>query len=483
MKIELELDYKTILRNSARPVHLVAKLTAPDQPLTQRARPTAFTVVLDRSGSMGGAPIEHAKRAARELIKNLRPEDYFSLVVFDSSAQVVIPLERPVNRFAWYQTIDQIQAGASTNLMAGWLLGRDELMKAPKTTGGIAPIRKILLLTDGHLNAGITEPDHVEVLTRAGLEKDEIRTSCLGFGDGYNEKILAAMSKVGHGQLHDADSPEKFPIILADELDGLQKITVQNLRLRIQPKMFCNAWKQYGDYPQVQLPDGRIEVALGDLVSGEKRYVVLMLEVLPLPLLPDGTLPASLEGEELVGLEFAYTSITEEGTDLRLESRTSSHLVRIQGTQNEADVVQNVELIAVIANQQAADAVRKAAEALAGGADAETALQHLSNAKFVLKACPAPELASEAAALLDEHEQKIRSQEMDSRARKSMLYEARYYGQTSSARLYTGPRQKSEFTKKQTVEEQLNEKPSTDISKSSGEQRLDSGNDGNTNAT
>jgi hypothetical protein len=97
-----------------------------------------------------------------------------------------------------------------------------------------------------------------------------------------------------------------------------------------------------------------------------------------------------------------------------------------------------VELIAVIANQQAADAVRKAAEALAGGADAETALEHLSEAKIALKACPAPQLTSEAAALLDEHEQKIRSQEMDSRARKSMLYEARYYGQTSSARLYTG---------------------------------------------
>jgi hypothetical protein len=57
-----------------------------------------------------------------------------------------------------------------------------------------------------------------------------------------------------------------------------------------------------------------------------------------------------------------------------------------------------------------------------------------------------------------------------------MRYEARYYGQTSSARLYTGSRQKSEFTKKPTVDEQLNEKPSTDLSKSSGEQQLDSEN-------
>ena len=136
------------------------------------------------------------------------------------------------------------------------------------------------------------------------------------------------------------------------------------------------------------------------------------------PLLPDGSLPTSLEGEELAGLEFAYTSITEEGTNLRLESRTSSHLVRIQGTQNPADVVQNVELIAVIANQQAADAMRKAAEALAGGADADAVIQHFASAKEFLSCCAAPELTAEAAALLDEHEQKIRSQEIDSRARK-----------------------------------------------------------------
>src|SRR5260370_41760550 len=103
MNIELQRDNKTILRNSSRPVHLVARLSAPTQPLTQRARPTAFTVGLDRSGSIGGAPIEHAKQACREEIKNRRTDVYFSLVVFDSSAHVVIPLDRPVTRYGSYE--------------------------------------------------------------------------------------------------------------------------------------------------------------------------------------------------------------------------------------------------------------------------------------------------------------------------------------------------------------------------------------------
>jgi hypothetical protein len=125
----------------------------------------------------------------------------------------------------------------------------------------------------------------------------------------------------------------------------------------------------------------------------------------------------------------------------------------------------------VIANQHAADAVRKAAEALANGGDNEAALEHFMSAKQFLVECAAPELTSEATALLDEQEQKIRSQQMDSRARKNMRYEARYYGQTSSVRLYTGSGKKPGFTKKPTVDEQLNEKPATETSESSGEEQ------------
>jgi hypothetical protein len=144
--------------------------------------------------------------------------------------------------------------------------------------------------------------------------------------------------------LHDADSAEQFPATLAYELEGLQKITVQNVRLRIESKLFCHSWSQYGDYPAITLPDGRVETALGDLVSEERRYFVLLTEVLPLPLLPDGEVPASLEGEELLGIEFSWTAIG----DTEIKSWTSKHLVRIQGTQNPQDIVRNQEVIAVI---------------------------------------------------------------------------------------------------------------------------------------
>jgi len=433
MNIDLNLDYQTILRNEPRPVHLVANLCAPKLEAHARPRSASFAIVLDRSGSMAGEPLRMAREACAAVVRNLRPDDLFTLVVFDDSAQVVIPLQKPVDRPEMIAAIERIADGGSTNLMAGWLLGRDELLKA-----GAECDRKILVLTDGHLNQGITEPDRVEALTRSGFGKDGIRTACLGFGDAYNEEILEAMSTVGHGQLHDADSAEKFPAILAHELDGLQKITVQNVRLRIESKLFCHSWSQYGDYPAITLPDGRVEIALGDLVSEERRDFVLLAEVLPLPLLPGGELPTSLEGEELLGLEFLWTAIA----DTEIKSCTSTHLVRIQGTQNPQDVVLNQEVIAVIANQIAGKAAREAA-AKAREGNFEQAAHSVRAAAAAVKSFGAGEFAKDAQSLLDESLQKISSRHLTARDLKNLVYESRHRTRSSSHTLYTGSRKRA----------------------------------------
>jgi Ca-activated chloride channel family protein len=111
---------------------------------------------------MAGEPLRLAREACAAVVRNLRPDDMFTLVVFDNSAQVVIPLQKPLDRHEMIAAIEQIGDRGSTNLMAGWLLGRDELLKV-----GAECDKKILVLTDGHLNQGITEPDRVEALTRS----------------------------------------------------------------------------------------------------------------------------------------------------------------------------------------------------------------------------------------------------------------------------------------------------------------------------
>src|SRR5512138_3510975 len=92
MKINTSLDYEVILANRFCPVHFALEFEAPNF-TPARPRPAAFCLVLDRIGSMDGAPLEKAKQAARLAVRNLRPEHTFSLVVFDDHAQVLVPAQ------------------------------------------------------------------------------------------------------------------------------------------------------------------------------------------------------------------------------------------------------------------------------------------------------------------------------------------------------------------------------------------------------
>ena len=342
MKTNCHLDYESILHGRAEVVHLAISFRAEKQ-LSGRSQPFAFGLVIDNSGSMGGHPLEQAKAAAKMVLSNLREDDLVALVVFSESARTIIPLQTGKNRAALHAQIDAIQPEGSTNLMAGWMLGRDELEKSP---GGIP--RKLLLLTDGHLNAGITELGQIVPLITDATKNRQIRTSCLGFGDHYNEDLLATIATVGTGAMHDATEPEAFQKIFMLELESLLALSVQNLRVRVRKLQYCDRFGVVSSYTVLERPEGVFEITIGDLVSDEERVLVLVLEVLPLPLMGDGLPVASLEGEALLDLEIAYDEITEEGVHSRAEQRT----IRISAVQNPADVVRNGQAVRWVAIQE-----------------------------------------------------------------------------------------------------------------------------------
>ena len=153
---------------------------------------------------MRGQPLEKAKQAALLAVRNLRPEDNFAFVTFSNQAQVVLPLQPAPKKEDFMRTIERIGATGSTNLTGGWMLGRDEMKKAP-----VEASRRLLLLSDGLLNVGIIAPETVRQVVVAGLQQDGIRTSCLGFGAKYNEDLMTTMAQVSGGQFYDADSPRE----------------------------------------------------------------------------------------------------------------------------------------------------------------------------------------------------------------------------------------------------------------------------------
>jgi Ca-activated chloride channel family protein len=91
MNVKALLDVDMVALEAADKVTLMLDLTAPANP-AQSTRPgQAIQVVLDRSGSMEGQPLDAAKGSLLKLVSRLAPQDAFGLVAFDDSALVIVP--------------------------------------------------------------------------------------------------------------------------------------------------------------------------------------------------------------------------------------------------------------------------------------------------------------------------------------------------------------------------------------------------------
>ena len=436
MKIIPQLDYQAILANQARPIHFALQLQAPEL-VHPRPKPAAFAIVLDRSGSMAGLPLQHAKDATKLAIRNLRKEDSFALAVFESSAQVIIPMQSAANKSTFLPLVDKILEAGSTNLTGGWMLGRDELAKSPPEAS-----RRLLLLSDGLLNMGIVEPQQVRQIVATGLEHNGVRTSCLGFGPNYNEDLMAELARVTGGQFYDADSPEKLPGIFAAELEGLQKLVIQNLRVRVRRLDFCESYQALGNYPAVSLPDGRTEFSVGDLMSEEERILCFALEVLPLPCVA-GAPVISLEGEQLLEVEVAYDEIGET----EIASRVSKQIIRVQATQNPAEVKLNGQVVSWVAMQRAGQVLDEVTARMDTGR-LDEAVQSLTHALETLKAYGPPEQTGPALLQLQQLLERLQRGEWDMGTRKSSRYLSSSYRKMSSTEMWTHPQMPPGFKKK-----------------------------------
>lgn len=74
-------------------VDVLVRIQAPDAPTGHGAQrpPQALALVIDRSGSMSGRPLEEAKRCAEYVLGKLRPSDAVALVKFDNRVQRLGP--------------------------------------------------------------------------------------------------------------------------------------------------------------------------------------------------------------------------------------------------------------------------------------------------------------------------------------------------------------------------------------------------------
>jgi Ca-activated chloride channel family protein len=406
----LRLDHELLAVEQEHRVHCMLDLTAPPAPGSADRPPLHLAVVIDRSGSMHGPKLETAKRCASFLVRKLRHDDVISIVVYDDQVHLVHGLA-PVgsDRATIEHAIMAIVSGGSTNLSGGWLKGAEQLRGVP---GGTGP-KKVLLLSDGQANQGITDAAELAAMAKVAAD-DGIGTTTIGFGDGFDEDLMTAMADAGGGNAYFAAGVDEAAGIFAQEFEDLVRVIAQNMSIEIRPTADVDVVEVLNDYPHVGVVGG-VQIQLGDAYGDERRRVVFSLHVPRLEMLG----PVSLA--ELV---VRYVSVGEEIAAHELHVPVLVNLVSADEAAAAGPDAEVIEEIVVLKSARAQEQARSLAER--GRYDEAGSLLQ-ERAKDLRTLAPASGRAEELLAQADEMESFGRSMQQgvfDAMQSKQMRYSA-----------------------------------------------------------
>jgi len=165
----------------------------------------SVTFLVDRSGSMGGGPMDSAIRAVRGALRALGPEDRFNVIAFDNALEALASAPVPFD--------DDTLAAADTFISGIHARGGTDASMAleaalePKlNTSSVAValktapkpdqtyrLRILVFMTDGDVASA------AKVIATAGPKLVDTRVHVLGIGDAVNHNMLAEIATLGGG--------------------------------------------------------------------------------------------------------------------------------------------------------------------------------------------------------------------------------------------------------------------------------------------
>ncbi len=327
-------------------VEVLVRIQAPDAPAGHGAQrpPQALALVIDRSGSMSGRPLEEAKRCAEYVLGKLRPSDAVSLVKFDNRVQRLWPAAALGDGAPQRAAIAGIHAGGNTNLHGGWKEGTDTL-----TDVAGQGLKRVILLSDGQANEGVTDAAEIAAQCAAWAAKG-ITTSTYGLGNSFNEELMVAMARAGGGNHYYGDTADDLMEPFQQELELLGNLCLRDMRLAVTVP------DGFGVEMVNQLPSTDAGWRLPDLAWGAEAWAVMRVTV------PTGALPPV--GQLCTVLRVAVTGQSLEGDAVSLErAGLSLPVMNIGAFDNLADDELVTRRLVELAAAEALMGMRSAAAA------------------------------------------------------------------------------------------------------------------------
>ncbi len=273
LSISASLDNSYKLTGSQEATYLLVNFKAGQMKKQQDRIPLNICMVIDKSGSMESEnKLENVKKAALFVIDNLKPTDFFSVITYDTHVYSTIPAARVYNKTELRAIMERIVTGSSTNLSGGMMEGYAQVLKNFKS----GMVNRVLLLSDGLANAGITNPLQ---LKKIATEKNNqgLTLSTFGVGTDFNEDLMTTLAEFGGGNYYFISNPDDISTIFSQELLGLLSVVAQNVEIDFQPAPTVQLVQTFGY--QAQQTGNQITVKLNDIFSEEEKTVLFKLKV------------------------------------------------------------------------------------------------------------------------------------------------------------------------------------------------------------
>ncbi len=264
--------------------------------------PSNLVFLVDVSGSMNQPDkLPLLKAGMKLLVDQLGENDRVAIVVYAASEGLVLPSTSCSQKEKVLSSLEELQAGGSTNGGRGIQLAYDIAVQN-FIKGGT---NRVILATDGDFNVGVTEGPDLDRLIEAKRES-KVFLSVLGFGQGnVKHDKLENLADKGNGQYSYIDTIKEARKVLIDQGTGTLVTIAKDVKIQVKfnPAKavsyrligYENRVLQAQDFANDKKDAGEI---------GAGHCVTALYEVVPPPGQPGE--PGDKVGQELLNVDLRY---------------------------------------------------------------------------------------------------------------------------------------------------------------------------------
>lgn len=235
-------------------------------------RPLNLALVIDKSGSMlAEDKMNRVKASLERFVSQLRPTDTLSIVLFDDESEVLLPATKLTDPQMVRRLIRGIHPGGSTNINGGLMLGYKEALKNYRKEA----TNRVILLTDGIANRGVTEPREI---AKGSVQYNDkgIDLSTIGVGLDLNKDLLMDLAKSGRGLYHFVADNGDMDKVFTKEAQSLMSPVALSPSVEVTYGPGLKLSQTYGYQPTSS--KGKVRFKLDNMNSGMTQVILLRFD-------------------------------------------------------------------------------------------------------------------------------------------------------------------------------------------------------------